>query len=117
MNPAELNDILLAAASELRTALEELERRSRDYADMESVYRKAKAVAYLHSAGTVGEREAEVSLETADLRAAALMADVLKVSSLEAVRSKRSVLSAIQTVANLTREELNLVRTGPQEGP
>lgn len=112
MNTADLNVQLLDAAEKLRASLADLEQRSIDYAKAERQYRMAKATAYLSTTGTVGEREAHAETAINELRFMRDMADGLKVSALEAVRSNRTVLSAVQTLANLYREEASFDRTG-----
>ena len=115
MNSYELNRQLLDAANDVRAALKELENRSREYARAERIYRQAKATAYLASTGTVAEREARSENAINDARFQRDMAEGLKVSALEAVRSYRGVLSALQTLANVSREEAAFDRTGPEE--
>ena len=112
MNAAELNVQLLDAAEKLRNSLADLEERSKEYALRERQYRHAKAVAYLSTSGTVGEREARAEEAINEPRYQRDMAEGLKVSALEAVRSNRGVLSAVQTLANLYREEASFDRTG-----
>ncbi len=112
MNSADLNTQLLGAAERLRESLADLEQRSVDYAVAERNYRRAKATAYLATSGTVAEREAHAETAINELRYERDMADGLKVSALEAVRSNRGVLSAVQTLANLYREEASFDRTG-----
>lgn len=115
MNSADLNVQLLDAAQKLRESLADLEQRSRDYAMAEKAYRMAKSTAYLATTGTVAEREARAEDAINEVRYRRDLADGLKVSGLEAVRSNRGVLSAVQTLANLYREEASFDRTGPQE--
>lgn len=80
----------------------------------EHEFRKARAHAYLATSGTVGEREASVDKSTADERYQAHLAAGLAKAQLEAVRSLRGQLSALQTMAGAVREELYLTRTGAQ---
>ena len=115
MNAAELNVQLLDAAHGLRESLNDLEGRSIAYAKAERTYRLAKSTAYLATSGTVNEREAHAEQAINEVRYQRDLAEGLKVSALEAVRSRRAVLSAVQTLANLYREEASFDRTGPQE--
>ncbi len=115
MNAADLNVQLLEAADRLRASLADLEQRSKDYAQAERAYRMQKATAYLATTGTVGEREAYIEKAINDWRYERDLADGLKLSALEAVRGNRGVLSAVQTLANLYREEASFDRTGPSE--
>jgi hypothetical protein len=115
MDAASLNVQLLEAAQRLRDSLADLEIRSVDYAKAERAFRLAKATAYLSTWGTVGEREAHAEGAINELRYHRDMADGLRTSALEAVRSNRGVLSAVQTLANLYREEASFDRTGPEQ--
>lgn len=115
MNAAALNTQLLDAADRLRSSLADLETRTVDYAQAEKRYRMAKATAYLATSGTVAEREAHAEQAINELRYQRDMAEGLKVSALEAVRGNRGVLSAVQTLANLYREEASFDRTAPRE--
>jgi hypothetical protein len=117
VNTAELNTQLLAAVENLRQALGDLEERVVYHALAERKYRQAKATAYLSTTGTVAEREARAENAINDLRYQRDMAEGLRTSALEAVRSYRTVVSSVQTLANLYREEASFDRTGPQEGP
>lgn len=115
MDAGTLNRQLLDAADKLRDSLADLEGRSVKYAQAERAYRFGRSTAYLATSGTVGEREARVDQSVSDLRYERDLAEGLKVSALEAVRSNRGVLSAVQTLANLYREEASFDRTGPSE--
>lgn len=117
MNAAELNTQLMAAAETLRVSLRELEERSVNYARAEQKYRMAKATAYLSTSGTVAEREARAENAINELRYERDAADGLKVSSLEAVRADRGILSALQSLAALYRAEAEFDRTGGSEQP
>lgn len=117
MNAADLNLQLLDAADRLRASLADLEERAQQYAFSEKQYRMAKATAYLSTTGTVAEREARAENAINELRYQRDLAEGLKVSALEAVRGNRGVLSAVQTLANLYREEASFDRTGGDQQP
>lgn len=118
MTVAELTPMLIEAAHALDNALHELEGLSQDWAAAERDYRAAKAAAYLTAEGsTVAEREANAEPRLSSLRYARDLAEGLKVSALEAVRSRRTQVSAIQTLTNLAREEAAFARTGPEFMP
>jgi hypothetical protein len=122
---ADLNPRLIEASHELDAALHEHTEVVVEAAEAERVYSRSKAIAYLQANGkTVSEREANAELlevrgsETlSDVRHTRDLTEGLKVAALEAVRSRRAQLSAIQTMANLTKAEAEFARTGPQEGP
>lgn len=114
MDAGTLNRQLLEAADNVRAALADLEERAVAYAQSERQYRLAKATAYLATSGTVAEREAHAEGAVNELRYQRDLAESLKVSSLEAVRSYRGILSAVQTVARLYEQEASFDRTGPE---
>lgn len=88
---------------------------AREFADAEDGYRAAKATAYLSSPeGTVAEREAHVDDRCGAERRRRNLAEGQRLAALEAVRCRRGQLSALQTVANAVRAEVELVRTGPE---
>jgi hypothetical protein len=114
MTPSELNDMLHAAAADLYEAHRLLEERVKSSARADRAWRLARAKAYARTIGTVAERDAEVELETGDKRYEAKLSEDLRVAALEGVRSRRATLSAYQTLVNLSREEANFARTGPE---
>ena len=86
---------------------------SRELADAESEYRQAKAAAWLTVEGTVSEREAAVNGKTAGERHRRDLADGMRRAALEAVRSRRTQVSALQSLLAADREEAAFARTGP----
>lgn len=115
MNNVELMQEMLRFSKLLDDALAYLRRATGEYAEAEHVYRKAKARAWVEFAGgTVAEREAKVNGATAALRKQRDLAEGMKRAALEAVRSRRAQLSALQTLANAEREEAAFARTGPE---
>lgn len=84
---------------------------ARGYADAEHHYRLAHAKAYLQSEGTVGEREAQTYIAIGDLRRDRDYADALRSAALEAVRSRRTQLSAVQSLLAANKAEADFART------
>ena len=84
------------------------------YAEAEHEYRLAKAKAYLTTGGTVAEREALTYEMVGDLRRDRDAADAVRLAALEAVRSRRTQLSAVQSVLAAHRSEADFARTGPR---
>lgn len=115
MNAVELAQQMLAAKREVDEAMSELERCSIHAAQSDRTYRLAKATATLATSGTIQEREAHADKAIADERYEAKLAEDLKVSALEAVRSKRQWLSALQSLAAANRAEAELARWEPRE--
>lgn len=104
----------------LEAGLDSLKRHVVAYAQSESEYRKARAEAWLVAPRfnedvkvTAGEREAWVDGQTATVRHARDIADGMRQAALEAVRSRRGQISALQTLLNAHQEEAKFVRTGP----
>jgi hypothetical protein len=84
------------------------------YAEAEHAYRRAKSEAYLTTVGTVAEREAQTYGSVGGLRRDRDLADAARLASLEAVRSRRTQLSALQSLLAAHRSEADFARTGPR---
>ena len=110
MNAAELATAMIDAKRDLEAAQDEHVKRVREAADADRVMRIAKASAYLAASGPVEERKAVVDQKTADVQHAAKMADGLQQSALEAIRSRRQIMSSLQSLAAAQREEAHLAR-------
>ena len=81
------------------------------YAEAEHEYRSQNAMAYLETeSGTVAEREAHVYALVGDFRRSRDLADGQKLAALEAVRSRRAQLSAVQSILSAHRAEAELAR-------
>lgn len=105
-------------------AIEALKNTSVEFARAEADYRKAKAESWVRcpndEAGvragerewTAARREAWVDAETADLRYKRDLADGMRQAALEAARSRRAQLSALQTFLNAEKAEADFARTG-----
>lgn len=118
MNAYEMNRRLVECAKAVEEAQDNLERTTVAYAEAERRYRQAKALAYLNANGkTVAEKEAsaEINNGVGDLRFARDVAEGKKGAALEAVRSRRAILSAEQTLTKLVTVEAEFSRTGPTE--
>jgi hypothetical protein len=83
-------------------------------AEAEHAYRRAHAEAYLQTSGTVGEREAEAYLIIDDKRFQRDLAENSKLAALEALRSRRAQISAVQSLLTAHKAEADFARTGPQ---
>lgn len=84
------------------------------YAAAEHEYRSANAAAYLDSSGTVAEREARAYEAVGELRHNRDVLDATRLAALEAVRSRRTQLSALQSILAAHRAEAEFDRTGPR---
>jgi hypothetical protein len=98
---------------------------ARVYAQSEHDYRKAKAAAWIEapraaedgSKITAGEREAWVHGVTASERKQRDIAEGMRQAALEAVRSRRTQLSAWQSYLAAGREEMGMGKYGPEMAP
>lgn len=108
MTIPELTEALLQTAADLRAANDDLYHLSVEWAHAEDSYRKSKAVAYLAASGTINERNAHVDKVCSEDRLKAHLAESTKEAKKELVRSLQAQLSALQTIAALTRAEMNL---------
>lgn len=99
----------------LEKGLDQLRDSAQEVAEAERAYRKAKAVAWVeHTEGTAAFREAQVNAATSDLRYTRDLADGTRRAALEAVRSRQTQISAIQSLLNAHRAEADFAKTGPQ---
>lgn len=84
---------------------------SNDMAHAEHALRKATALAWVKApSGTVPFKGAWVEAESADEKLAFDLAETGRYNALEAVRSRRAQLSAIQSIMAAHRAEAELVR-------
>lgn len=80
-------------------------------AHAEHAYRQAKAKAWLEAEGDLArEREAAVDALTADLRLARDLSEGARQAAIEALRSRRQQLSALQSILHATRSEMEMAR-------
>ena len=114
LTPSQLATELLNRSRALDMAHDELRRCSYEFASAENSYRKAKALVYLAAEGPVAERQAIVDSKCESERYHALLSEGLKVAALEAVRSQRAQLTAVQTLLNTVKSEMELARMGPE---
>ena len=113
---------LIAKARELSDRIDEgvkhLSRAAGSAADAERVYRLEKAKAWVSiPSGTVPERQAQVDAAVADERHARDIAEGERLAALEALRSRRAQLSALQSISAAYRAEAEHSRYGPETGP
>jgi hypothetical protein len=115
MNAAELAEAMHAAKRDIDAALLEYDRAIREDAEADKQAKIAHASAYLASSGTAGERTAWADKGSVDERYKARLADGLKRSAAQVVESKRQWLSALQSLASLTKAEAQLAKWEPSE--
>jgi hypothetical protein len=118
MNIQSYEDELQRISKLIDEGINSLLRASRETADAEHDYRKAKAIAWMEApSGTVPVREAWVDSQTAEKRRTLDYAEGSRVAALEAIRSRRQQLSAVQSLLAAHKAEAEFARTGPQRHP
>ena len=91
------------------------------YAIAEDAYRRAKAMAWTTTKAGQGPKsrvsdiEAAVDILVADERHRRNLAEGLRDAAVEALRSRRAQLSAVQTVANALKAEAELAKYGSNQ--
>ena len=118
---AELLAELKERSLQVDEAIEELRIANLDAKEKSHQYKLDHARAYLEVVADLSARgkkttvdliKAVVDTRVADQHFSAAIAEGLRETALEALRSRRAQLSATQTVANLVKEEISLSRTG-----
>jgi hypothetical protein len=115
MNAAELAEAMHTAKRDIDAALLEYDRAIREDAEADKQAKISHSSAYLASSGTAGERTAWADKGSVDERYKPRLADGLKRSAAQAVESKRQWLSALQSLASLTKAEAQLAKWEPSE--
>ena len=124
VNAAELAQAMLSAKRDIDQAMMLYEQRIREDAEADDKARRAKARAYLTcreqavkstSRPTVQHIEAMVDLETADAQTAGRLSEGTKRAAGMAVEGARQWLSALQSLASLTKAEAQLAAWQPRE--
>lgn len=99
-----LSNLLTEGLAAMRTLAGEL-------AQAENEYRKQRSMAWPQTSGTAKQREDEVNSMTADARQKRDFADYMRTAALESVRSRRTQISALQTLLNAHQAEAAFART------
>ncbi len=76
-----------------------------DAAQAEVDYKKAHAIAHLKATGTVSEREAQATLSADEELRKRRSSEAVRDACLEAMRSLRAQLSALQTLARFEGDQ------------
>lgn len=113
MNTLDIADDMRRLSGLLDEALTGLIEWTHKEAEAERDYRKALAKAWVRLEGPQKQREVLAHAECADDKYAALLAAGMSRAALEAVRSKRSQISALQSLSNAYKSEADFARTGP----
>ena len=111
----ELQDEMIHLSRQLDKGIDFLREQAAIYAHAEDTYRLARARAYLDSEGTVDVRRSITDLATSKERVDAHLAEGLKQAAVEAVRSRRQQISALQSLVSANKAEAEFTRTRPVE--
>lgn len=121
MTPLEAAEEMRRLSGLLDKGIDALRRESRHYAEAEDAYRMAHATAYVAADGPAHLRKARADLATSAERVATSaerveshLADGMRQAALEAVRSRRAQVSAVQSLLNAYRAEAEFAATGPR---
>lgn len=109
ITPKDLVAELLKLSRALDSAHADLVEAGRQHAEAEALYRKTKATAFLRAAGkTVADREAQTDLQCGEERLQRDLARARENAAQELLRSIRTSISCLQSVANATKSEAEM---------
>ena len=115
--PRDILDKLLEFSQLLDDAIEAADDAAEEYAEADDDYRVSHARAFIKAkdgGATDQLAKAMADLATEGIRKRARLSEALSKNRLEAVRSRRAQLSAIQTGGNALKAELDMARYGPE---
>ncbi len=115
VNAAELADTMITAKRDIDDAFTEYEKAILEAAKADREAKLAKATAYLATSGTVAERNAHMDKATADEQYRAKLAEDKRRAMHLLVEHRRQWLSALQSLASLTKAEAQLAAWEPKE--
>ena len=115
MNLVEAQDEMRRLSQLLDDGLAYLRKCVTEHAEAEADYRHAVAKAFLEAnSSTVKGREMLADSKTHDERQRAYLARGMEKAALEAVRSRRQQISALQSLLSAHKTEAEFERTGPR---
>lgn len=117
MTSEQLMSEMWRLSNEIEGALSRLREAAHEYAVAEHEYRQARSHAWMRTHGTIADREAQVEMRCGDQRHTRDLADNMRTSAMEVLRSRRAQLSALQSLMGAMRAEAEFVRTGPNGRP
>lgn len=110
MTLVEIEGEIMRFSRLLDAGLAKLREAAQDYAAADVAYKRQYAEGFLTASGTVSERE-QIAVESSlEEREAVKRLEGLNVAALEAVRSRRTQISALMTLAGAHRAEAELGR-------
>src|SRR5690606_41494538 len=98
MTPMDAAEEMRRLSGLLDKGIDALRKEAHHYAEAEDAYRMAHATAYVGADGPAHMRKARADLATSRERVEAHLADGMRQAALEAVRSRRAQVSAIQSL-------------------
>jgi hypothetical protein len=117
----EMRDVaarIRAYADLLDGALSYAKKAAAEYADSDDAYRVAHARAFVEAkddGSTDALAKAKADLLTEGIRKRARLAEAMNKMAQEAIRSRRTQISAEQSLLNVHKSEADYGRTGPRE--
>lgn len=117
LNLQELASEAFRLSGKIDAGVRELSEQAAAEAECEHDYREARARAWLTVGGSAKEKEDQVDSVTAGYRLARDLARGKRQAALEALRSRRQQLSAVQTLVSALKAETEHARYSPEVGP
>lgn len=117
MSDVSVGDLIAEArrlSSLIDNGVKALTEAAKQGAEAEYAYRLARAKAWAQTDGTAKQREDDVNAITAAERRVRDLAEAGRMSAIEALRSRRQQLSAVQSIAAAFRSEAEHTRYGPE---
>ncbi len=113
LTSTELQTEMVRLSRQLDKGVEYLTTAAQDFATADAAYKRVRAQAFLEADGAMDMRSATADLAAAKERFDVKLADGMRQAALEAVRSRRQQISALQSLAGAMRAEAGFAMTGP----
>ena len=113
MNLVEIEKEIMRFSHLLDAGLTALRESAKTYADADVAYRRAYSEAFLRAEGAATVREQIAQSAALESRNAMQLSDGMRTAALEAVRSRRTQISALQSLLAAHKAEAEFARTGP----
>ena len=117
LTSTELQSEMVRLSRQLDKGVEYLTTAAQDFAEADAAYKKVHAQAFLQANGSVPARTATADLAASKERFGVKLADGMRQAALEAVRSRRQQISALQSLAGAMRAEMGMAGKGPEMTP
>lgn len=113
LNLADIEKEIMRFSHLLDAGLAKLRETAQEYATADVAYKRCYSEAFLRASGTVSEREQVATSAALQERHDVKHLEGLNVAALEAVRSRRTQISALQSLLAAHKAEAEFARTGP----